>query len=244
MEGSYLSVPRGMIVSMEITRGEVACHPGHVFVPRGETALTRALLARGALRVVRKNRGRKEQIGVAATREAIEEAQREVAESAPRRAEARERSRERRAEDEKEYRESFARELVRLFPAIPEEDRTTVVLHTCEVSSGRVGRTARAKVLAEEPIRLAVRAHIRHEHTDYDARLRRAGFGQRFGRASREDRDAARKAVKRRIDAIFALWSGERVEVPAAAPVAPLAPAASPDAPRAQQLHLWQRPLG
>ncbi len=108
-----------------------------------------------------------------------------------------------------------------MFPAIPDEDRATVVRHTCEVSSGRVGRTARAKALAAEPIRLAVRAHIRHEHTDYDARLRRAGFGQRFGRASREDRAAARKAVKKRIDAIFALWSGERVTVPPAEPAAP-----------------------
>jgi hypothetical protein len=224
---------------MEITRGEVGRHPGRVFVPRGEAALTRALLARGALRVVRRHRGRTEQIGVAATREAIEEARREVAITAPMRAVSRERSRERRARAESEYRAAFERELARLFPAMPEDDRATIVRHTCEVSSGRVGRTNRAKALAEDPIRLAVRAHIRHAHTDYDARLRRAGFGRSFGRASAEDRDAARRAVKKRIDALCALWAGEGTSIPSATPE-PRPVAAAPG----EQLRLWQRPLG
>jgi len=192
---------------IEIRRGEVARHPGHVFVPRGDPALTRALLARGALRVVSFLKGRKEQIGVAALEAAIDEAKEEVAASTPRREAARERSRERRALEEAEYRSAFERELLRLFPAIPPEDRDTIVRHTCEVSSGRVGRSSWAKSLAAEPIRLAVLAHIRHAHTDYDARLRQAGFGNAFGRAGREAREAARRAVRRTIDEVAARWA-------------------------------------
>ncbi len=203
---------------MEIRRGEVARHPGHIFVPRGDPALTRALLARGALRVITKINGRKEQLGVAALREAIDEAKREVEATAGARAVARERSRERRARDEAEYRAAFERELVRLFPAIPASDREKIVAHTCEVSSGRVGRTSWAKSLAEEPIRLAVRAHIRHAHTDYDARLRKAGFGQAFGRADSDARDEARRAVQKTLDAVYRSWLGagqDALDVPA-----------------------------
>src|SRR5581483_10945986 len=190
----------------EIRRGEVGQHPGHVFVPRGDPALTRALLARGALRVVSFLSGKKQQIGVAALAAAIEEARREVAATAEKRAVARERSRERRAADEADYRAAFARELVRLFPSIPEADREAVVRLTCEVSSGRVGRTSWAKSLAEEPIRLAVRAHVRHAHTEYDALLRKAGLGAAFGRADDEARQAAREAVAGKIEAVLRAW--------------------------------------
>jgi hypothetical protein len=230
---------------VEITRGQVADHPGHVFVPRGDPALTRALVARGALRVVSMRRGRREQIGVAATAIMMDEAKAEVAASAGRRAVARERSRERRAEAEEDYRAAFERELQGLFPALPEEDRATIVRHTCEVSSGRVGRSSWAKTLAEEPIRLAVRAHVRHAHTDYDARLRRAGIGAPFGRASRDDRKAARRAVQARIDAIVSCWEGAKVAVPE--PVTPPPPARveRPVAPsEGGAKRLWQRPLG
>jgi len=224
---------------VEIRRGQVAEHPGHVFVPRGDTALTRALLARGALRVVSFRTGKREQIGVAAPRDMIDEARRELEATAPRRAIAREHSRERRAQTEAEYRASFERALLRLFPAIPEADRDAIVRHTCEVSSGRVGRSSWAKSLAEEPIRLAVRAHARHAHTDYDARLRRAGLGAPFGRASRDDRKAARKAVQPRIDAIIKGWEGSTVPVPEIE----RRPPPPRDAGRTTRM-LWERPLG
>jgi hypothetical protein len=43
--------------------------------------------------------------------------------------------------------------------------------HACLRYSGRVGRSAAAKRLDEEAVRLAVLAHIRHAETPYDAFL-------------------------------------------------------------------------
>lgn len=205
-----------------IHRGEVSKHPGHVFVRRGDVALTRALLKRGALRVVAKRGKRVEQIGVAALPEWIEAARAEVESTAGERAVSRERSRVARAAKEVDYRADFAVAVRRLYPAIPDADLEAVITRALEVSSGRVGRSAAAKALADEPVRLAVLAHIRHVHTDYDARLRRSGLGQRFGRASREDRQKARKGVKATIGRKAAEWSGQAL--PAATARAPRVP--------------------
>jgi len=217
--------------AVEILRGQVAQFPGHVFVRRGDPALTRALLARGAIRVISRLKGRKEQIGVAALPEAIEAARLEVEATAGARAEAREKSRERRTREESHYRSSFEVRVRQLFPGIPDEDLSSIVRHTCEVSSRRVGRSKMAKALASKAIELAVRAHIRHVHTDYDARLRKAGLGQVFGRAGRDAREAARHAVRGRVDEVFASWKRP-------ASVQPERTEAS------GQLDLWQRPLG
>ena len=43
--------------------------------------------------------------------------------------------------------------------------------HACLKYSDRIGRTAAAKALDEEAVRLAVIAHVRHAETDYDALL-------------------------------------------------------------------------
>ncbi|MBI3726160.1 DUF2293 domain-containing protein [bacterium] len=190
-----------------IGRGELSKLPGHVFVPRGDTALTRALLELGAVRVIRRLGKRPEQIGVAALPEAIERAKAEVEESSLRREAARERGRASREKAELAYRDAFGRELRRLFPSMPDSDRDGIVPRSCEVSSRRVGRSAAAKALAEKPIRLAVLAWIRHAHTDYDARLRRAGLGQRFGRADPADRKKARRAIEPEVAATAARWS-------------------------------------
>jgi hypothetical protein len=231
-----------------ISRGEVSQHPGHVFVARGDVALTRALLARGAIRVLTTRRGRVEQLGVAALPEAIAAAEAEVAATADERAVSREKSREARARAEVEYREAFDREVRRLFPGIPEKDRLGIVAQACEVSSGRVGRTAWAKSLDPEPITLAVRAWIRHAHTDYDARLRKAGFGQAFGRATRDDKKAARAAILPTVEAVVVRWKDPDAPPGEAAP-APVVEervveAKPPSPPAKPGRRLWERPLG
>ena len=54
---------------------------------------------------------------------------------------------------------------------MPGEEANEIAEHACRKYSGRVGRTAAAKEFNPEPIRLAVIAHIRHVHTDYDELL-------------------------------------------------------------------------
>lgn len=197
----------GAVNQDAIRREELRQHPSRQFVPRGDPALTRALLARGALRVVDERRGKLVQVGVAATPESIAAAQAEVAATAGTRAVARERSRERREREEARYVVAFDAAVRRLFPSIPDRDREEIVQRTCEVGSRRVGRSAAAKDLDDEPIRLAVRAWIRHGHTDYDQMLDRAGVGRPFGRASKEARRDARKEIGPRVDAVARAWA-------------------------------------
>lgn len=44
--------------------------------------------------------------------------------------------------------------------------------HACLKYTGRIGRSAAAKSLDKEAVRLAVIAHIRHEETNYDELLK------------------------------------------------------------------------
>jgi hypothetical protein len=63
--------------------------------------------------------------------------------------------------------------------------------------SGRVGRTAAAKTLDEDAIRLAVIAHVRHAESPYD-RLLAMGY----------DRHQARAEVEGTVRAVVAEWEG------------------------------------
>jgi len=67
--------------------------------------------------------------------------------------------------------------------------------HACLKYSGRVGRSAPAKELDENAIRLAVAAHIRHSETGYDSLLNNG-----------DDRHVARAAVRREVDDILDDW--------------------------------------
>lgn len=82
-----------------------------------------------------------------------------------------------------------------LFPAIPAGEAERVAVHAYEVGSGRVGRTA--SLSAEQKVVFAVRAHVRHEHTDY-ADLLRDGWAKKD----------ARERVANQIDAVLARWTG------------------------------------
>ncbi|MBY0514441.1 MAG: DUF2293 domain-containing protein [Gemmataceae bacterium] len=83
----------------------------------------------------------------------------------------------------------------RLFPAIPAGEAEQVAVHAYEVGSGRVGRAR--SLSAEQKVIFAVRAHVRHEHTDYDDLLR-DGW----------DKDYARERVAGQIDAVLVRWAG------------------------------------
>jgi hypothetical protein len=76
-------------------------------------------------------------------------------------------------------------------PSIPYE----IAEHACRKYSGRVGRTAAAKALSPEAIHLAVIAHIRHGHTDYDEL-----------QAQYADRDTVRERIWGNVSAILDEW--------------------------------------
>jgi hypothetical protein len=58
-----------------------------------------------------------------------------------------------------------------LFPHCPPGREREIAEHACLKYSGRVGRSASAKALDEEAVKLAVAAHIRHRETNYDKLL-------------------------------------------------------------------------
>jgi len=148
-----------------------------VFLARGDAALTRRASRYSALRavVVRFSRSRKryERQGVLVDEAALARAEQECLSDAEARQLSRERSAERRQERDAEYVEKFARRVGELFPGCPREEQQTIAEHACQKYSGRVGRSAAAKDLEAGAVALAVRAHVRHAHTRYDALLSR-----------------------------------------------------------------------
>jgi hypothetical protein len=108
---------------------------------------------------------------------------------------------ERRARFERQRRDvpfatEFATRIREAFPAMPEGVETAIADHAC-AKRGRIGRTRLAKSFDARAIVLAVRAHIRHRETGYDAML-----------ASGAEVWEARRAVEPVIAAVLARWRG------------------------------------
>jgi hypothetical protein len=91
-----------------------------------------------------------------------------------------------------------AAELDSQFPKIPEHDRELVLKHSFKKHSGRVGRTS--LIPLPRKVLYAVIAHIRHKHTNYDKLLESDGIS----------RDAARKAVRSKLQGILRLWGNKQ----------------------------------
>ncbi|KAK3175734.1 hypothetical protein K4F52_010033 [Lecanicillium sp. MT-2017a] len=84
------------------------------------------------------------------------------------------------------------------FPDMPAKDADAVIARAVKKRSGRVGRTGTLSI--ESKVRLAVGAHIRHTHTDYDKLIRQKGGG----------REAARKEVQGDVKELLNKWQGNR----------------------------------
>jgi hypothetical protein len=168
-----------------------------VFLPRGDTALTRRAGKYSTLRavVLRFSRARKryERQGLLVEEAALARAELECLSDAEAREHARERAAERRQELDAEYVERFARRIGELFPGCPSDEQRAIAGHACQKYSGRVGRSAAAKELEAEAIELAVRARVRHAHTRYDELLSR-------GVPRDEARELVARAVAQRLD--------------------------------------------
>lgn len=148
-----------------------------MYLPSGDPALTRRAVAhssRSAV-VVQFSRARKrnERRGSLVEPEALERAEAECREDSERREAQR------------------ARRRVR-------DEAAAVARRACEKHSGRVGRSAAAKAFDTKAIMLAVRAHVRHQHTTYDELL-----------AAGHKPFEARPLVAATIDAFLARWRGE-----------------------------------
>nr|WP_280266308.1 DUF2293 domain-containing protein [Nocardia wallacei] len=145
------------------------------FLPAGDAALSRRAKKESVLAavVVRFNPRRKryERQGILVEERALARAEEQCLADEEARLRRRERDRVRRAEQDVEFQALMAAEIRRLFPRCPAERATEIAVHASVRGSGRVGRTAAAKVLDAEAITLAVIASVRHLDTGYDRLL-------------------------------------------------------------------------
>jgi hypothetical protein len=169
------------------------------FLPAGEAAVTRRASQYSTLRavVVRWSRARKryERQGILVDPEALRRAETESLADADLRARRQTQAAERREVEDREFVTAFASAIREQYPACPTSEATEIAEHACRKYSGRVGRTAAAKELSPEAIRLAVIAHIRHAHTNYDELL-----------AQYADRHSARERIWGKVSAILEDW--------------------------------------
>lgn len=170
-----------------------------VFLPAGNAALTRRSRKYSSLVAVvlewSRTRKRYERQGLLVKDEALTRAEQECLADADIRAKQRERAAIRRALLDEKYVARFAERIRELYSGCPAGQEVVIAEYACLKYSGRIGRSALAKELDPEAIRLAVTAHIRHEETNYDELLA-AGW----------ERWEARDQVSSAVEQILAQW--------------------------------------
>jgi hypothetical protein len=172
------------------------------FLPSGDAAMTRRAGKYSTLTAVvlkfSRARQRYERQGLLVENQALERAEAECFGDQEVRERRREREALRREESDQKYVVQFAARVKELFPRMPPGREVEIAEHACRKYSGRVGRSADAKVLDEKAVRLAVLAHIRHRETDYD-RLLAHGY----------ERSDARTSVRASVDRTMGEWGSE-----------------------------------
>jgi hypothetical protein len=170
-----------------------------VFLPSGDAALTRRARKHSGLMAVvvrwSKARHRYERQGLLVEQKALEAAEAECLADEDVRSRRRERAAAKRNELDRVYVAEFASAVTQLFPRCPSKTAKAIAEHACAKYSCRVGRSAAAKRLDEEAVRLAVVAHIRHEKTPYDTLL-----------MSGVDRQEARRRINENVLEVLAKW--------------------------------------
>ncbi|MFF0487705.1 DUF2293 domain-containing protein [Nocardia sp. NPDC004068] len=171
------------------------------FLPAGDAALSRRAKKESTLAaiVVRLNRRRKryERTGILVEEAALVRAEQQCLADEDARARRRDRDRLRRETQDVEFATRMAKEIRTLFPACPADRAAEIAEHASVRGSGRVGRTAAAKVLSAEALTLAVIASIRHRDTDYDELL-----------MTGVPRAEARTRIRARVDQVLDSWRG------------------------------------
>ncbi|WP_105973908.1 DUF2293 domain-containing protein [Streptomyces geranii] len=196
--------PLALLVLEERTPRCLDCADlGHlVFLPRGDTALTRRSREESGLSavVVRFNRrqGRYERQGVLVEEAGLARAEERCLADAEARRRRRTRDARRRAAEDLRFTETFAREIRRLFPGCPADRAAEIAAHASVRGSGRVGRSAAGRALSEGAVVSAVVASVRHVDTAYD-RLLMSGVA----------RHEARRRIAGAVEARLREWRTE-----------------------------------
>lgn len=179
---------------------------GHlVFLPRGDTALTRRSREESTLSavVVRFNRrkARYERQGVLVEEAGLARAERRCLADAEARRRRRVRDARRRATEDVRFTKAFAARIRRLFPGCPVERAREIAEHASVRGSGRVGRSAAGRALSEGAVVSAVVASVRHVDTPYDQLL-----------MSGVPRHEARRRIGAGVETVLQGWRSDRVE--------------------------------
>jgi hypothetical protein len=172
-----------------------------VFLPAGDMAMSRRARKHSALSavVVRFSRARKryERKGLLVTEAALVRAEQECAADAPQRAAARAQATVARDAEDHVFVEALTGAIRERYPGCPAEEAQAIATHTGRRRSGCVGRSAAGRALEPQALDLAVIAHIRHVHTNYDELLMRG-----------TERLEARRLVREKIECVREKWSG------------------------------------
>lgn len=170
-----------------------------VLLPSGDVALTRWASGHSRLRVVvlewSRRYKRYERRGTLVEPEALARARVACEADAGERAQQRQRAAVRREVEDQEFVVAFRRAILAQFPGCPMAEARDIAAHACAKYSGRVGRTAAARAMDAVAVRLAVTAHVRHLHTDYDQILDRTG-----------DRRGTRARIRADVTAVLHQW--------------------------------------
>ncbi len=165
-----------------------------VYLPRGDTALTRRTRKYSSISavVVRFSRARQryERQGVLVEEAALDRAEAECHADAAERLADREKAAHRRVEQDRDLAARMVESILALYPGCPPAEAQAIAAHTSRRGSGRVGRTAAGRALESEALSAAVVAAIRHRHTPYDQLLM-------HGHSRRNARDAVRASIDR-----------------------------------------------
>jgi len=172
-----------------------------VYLQAGNVALTSRARKHSKLSAIvfeySKSRKRNERQGILVEYAALKLAEEECLADEEMRSQRRARSAKRRAKQGIEYIRQFADAILEHFPMCPRTTAKSIAEHACLKYSGRVGRSAAAKALNFEAIRLAVVAHVRHEETEYDELLMKNW-----------PRLDARRCVQDQVDSVLSKWEG------------------------------------
>jgi hypothetical protein len=176
---------------------------GHlVFLPRGDTALTRRSREGSALSAVvvrfNRRRSRYERQGVLVEEAALARAEERCLADAEARRRRRARDALRTAAEDVRFTGAFAAEIRRMFPGCPADRARAIAEHASVRGSGRVGRSAAGRALSEAAVASAVRAAVRHTDTPYDSLL-----------MSGVPRHEARRRIAATVEATLGGWRAD-----------------------------------
>ena len=196
-KGSFLRMEKGKPLCLECADLDHL-----VFLPRGDAALTRRSRKYSTLSavVVRFSRSRKryERQGLLVESGALERAQEECLSDEEKHRIAREKAALAREQADHQYLVQFTESIRSRYPDCPVGEAEAIAQHACAKYSGRVGRSAAAKSFDATAIDLAVKAHVRHVHSEYDRLLSRGW-----------ERSEARSAVLDRVAEVMERWRRE-----------------------------------